>query len=416
MRSRIFFLTLFYVEAAYAQNFWEPVAPSAAYVFTLAANSQGNIFATSWTSGVYRSTDAGTTWVQVNSGFSFPSALALAVNPLNDDLFASSGNRVYRSTTNGDVWDLQDSTTFYSGPSRLALNKQGSVFASTDTLRRSTDNGLTWTIVHNGLLYGSMQDLRIHSNGDIYVARKGDWLFRSTNNGVNWTALPRPIGLPFFDADAIAFGPGGEIYVGDDGDGFFKSTDGGSSWAQLNSGLPNTYVWALAVTKRGYIFAGMANGGIYRSTNGGAQWDSVNTGLGSQSRRIYSLLVAPSGYLITGTINGLYRSTQPITSVDDETGNILTQYDLFQNYPNPFNPSTTIRFNLPVKSRVRLLIFNLLGQQVAELINEEVSAGSIRKVWTAGVASGFYFYKVEAVSVSDPNRRFVDVKKMILLK
>jgi hypothetical protein len=105
-----------------------------------------------------------------------------------------------------------------------------------------------------------------------------------------------------------------------------------------------------------------------------------------------------------------------LTSAQDLENSLPSQCFLGQNYPNPFNPSTTIRFALPTRSRVRLAIFNVLGQQVAELVSEEVNAGYFQKVWTAGVASGLYFYRLEAVSVSNPSKRFVDMKKMILLK
>ncbi len=91
-------------------------------------------------------------------------------------------------------------------------------------------------------------------------------------------------------------------------------------------------------------------------------------------------------------------------------------FTLSQNYPNPFNPSTTILFGVPARSRVRLVIFNILGQQVVELANEEIGAGYFQRTWNATVASGLYFYRIEAVSVENPNRTFVDVKKMILLK
>jgi hypothetical protein len=95
---------------------------------------------------------------------------------------------------------------------------------------------------------------------------------------------------------------------------------------------------------------------------------------------------------------------------------VPTGYALAQNYPNPFNPSTTIRFDVATRSRVRLSIFNVLGQKVAELANGEMSTGSYEKVWNARVASGLYIYRIEAVSVSDPSKRFVDERKMILLK
>ncbi len=91
-------------------------------------------------------------------------------------------------------------------------------------------------------------------------------------------------------------------------------------------------------------------------------------------------------------------------------------YSLSQNFPNPYNPSTTIRFGVPQRSQVRLVVYNLLGQQVIELVNQEINAGYFERTWHANVSSGLYFYRLEAVSVNDPNKRFVDVKKMILLK
>jgi len=93
-----------------------------------------------------------------------------------------------------------------------------------------------------------------------------------------------------------------------------------------------------------------------------------------------------------------------------------SEFALYQNYPNPFNPSTTIRFSVPTRSRVRLTIFNLLGQQIVDLANEEMNAGSYERTWNANVASGMYFYRIEAVSIANPRRRFVGVKKMILVK
>ena len=118
-----------------------------------------------------------------------------------------------------------------------------------------------------------------------------------------------------------------------------------------------------------------------------------------------------------GTGNGIelvkLKSTTPAVP---EAITIPIGYALAQNYPNPFNPSTTIRFDVATRSRVRLSIFNVLGQKVAELANEEVSTGTYERVWNARVASGLYIYRIEAVSVSDPSKRFVDEKKMILLK
>jgi hypothetical protein len=117
-----------------------------------------------------------------------------------------------------------------------------------------------------------------------------------------------------------------------------------------------------------------------------------------------------------GTGNGIELVKLKSTTTSVAEAKVPTGYALIQNYPNPFNPSTTIRFDVATRSRVRLSIFNVLGQKVAELANGEMSTGSYEKVWNARVASGLYIYRIEAVSVSDPSKRFVDERKMILLK
>ncbi|MBP6672197.1 MAG: T9SS type A sorting domain-containing protein, partial [Bacteroidetes bacterium] len=97
-----------------------------------------------------------------------------------------------------------------------------------------------------------------------------------------------------------------------------------------------------------------------------------------------------------------------------------TVYKLEQNYPNPFNPSTTINYQLPEAGSVRIVIYNMLGQMVRTLVNEEQSAGYYSQIWNGAddsnrkVASGVYIYRIEALGAQ--NRRFTEVKKMIMIK
>jgi hypothetical protein len=94
----------------------------------------------------------------------------------------------------------------------------------------------------------------------------------------------------------------------------------------------------------------------------------------------------------------------------------VRNYTLSQNYPNPFNPSTTIYYALPIRSSVRIQIFNMLGQVITDLVNSEQDPGYHSVNWTAKVASGMYFYRIEAAVAGNPNFQLVDTKKMILLK
>jgi len=85
-------------------------------------------------------------------------------------------------------------------------------------------------------------------------------------------------------------------------------------------------------------------------------------------------------------------------------------FALDQNYPNPFNPSTTISFSLPHASDVSLKVFNLLGEEVATLVNGNQAAGPHEVQFNAaGLASGVYFYKIVSGD-------FSQVKKMVLMK
>ena len=98
------------------------------------------------------------------------------------------------------------------------------------------------------------------------------------------------------------------------------------------------------------------------------------------------------------------------TSHLEDFSKIPTEFELLQNYPNPFNPSTTIVYHLAKAGLVKLKIFNLLGEEIAVLTNEEQSAGSHYVKWTSKeVSSGIYFYRLECGD-------FVQMKKMILIK
>ena len=98
-----------------------------------------------------------------------------------------------------------------------------------------------------------------------------------------------------------------------------------------------------------------------------------------------------------------------ITSVEEE--GLPKEYSLSQNYPNPFNPSTTIKFGLPESGFVDLRVYNMLGQEIASLFNEELSAGYHEASFENNdIASGIYFYKI------DVQGKYHSIKKMVLVK
>jgi hypothetical protein len=105
-----------------------------------------------------------------------------------------------------------------------------------------------------------------------------------------------------------------------------------------------------------------------------------------------------------------------LTGITCVESGIPESFALFQNYPNPFNSSTVIVFGVPTRSRVHLAIFDLLGQKVTGLMDEGVDPGYFGKEWHANVASGIYFYRIEAAAIDNPHSRFVETKRLLLIR
>lgn len=98
-----------------------------------------------------------------------------------------------------------------------------------------------------------------------------------------------------------------------------------------------------------------------------------------------------------------------LSSINPPTSGELT-FQLFNNFPNPFNPSTIIKYQIPEYSNVQIKIYDVLGKEVAQLVNEEKIAGYHEVEFNGShLASGVYFYRIQAGD-------FVETKKMILMK
>ena len=151
--------------------------------------------------------------------------------------------------------------------------------------------------------------------------------------------------------------------------------------------------------------------GIFASTNNGENWSSggleglgINLAFssGSSSKESSTRVYAVSA---NGTI---YYTDSPLTSVEENIQ--VNSFELEQNYPNPFNPSTTIMYKIPTDGIVSLKIYNILGQEVATLINEYQVTGKYSVVFNAkNLASGMYVYQLKAGNITKS-------KKLMLIK
>jgi hypothetical protein len=150
-------------------------------------------------------------------------------------------------------------------------------------------------------------------------------------------------------------------------------------------------------------------------------------GLASELNDIISINTSTGAGSVIGSVGmkhilSLAYLEQFATGIIEQQNNAVLPADfvLSQNYPNPFNPSTKINFSLAVESDVKLVIYNILGQELVTLINEQMTAGNYTVNWNAmdqgerHLTSGIYFYKITANGIN--GQKFQDIKKMVLVK
>jgi photosystem II stability/assembly factor-like uncharacterized protein len=335
-------------------------------IYYLTANSNDHVFAGTIGGGFFRSTDEGNTWTC--SGLSDHSVISIAVDSKNIIYAATGGrsNTVFQSTDNGDTWTQCDNGLMNTGINALAVNSKDYIFAGTlDGIFLSTDGGKSWAQKNNGLTNTSVYSLAVNSNDFLFAGTLHDGeIFFSTNSGDHWIQRSNNLNTSF--VRSFAFHES-QIYTGSY-DGIFRSVDNGETWAKMNSGLLNKMVQSLVIDDEERIYAGTWGAGVYMNL------DLIST---------YS-----------------YLETAP------------HDFALGQNYPNPFNPRTKIKYSVPVSVFVVIELYDIIGNKLAVLVNEEKSPGNYEIEFSAGsinLASGVYFYRMHA-------DKFSSTKKFILLK
>lgn len=174
----------------------------------------------------------------------------------------------------------------------------------------------------------------------------------------------------------------------------------------LNGNPPNMNVEVSAsVADTSYIRTFTDLDGYYVLNVTNKLWNyNIFSGNLPQEYQLYSITAHP------GQTNVNFNFT--LTDVESQSSSIPEKYSLSQNYPNPFNPTTTIKYSIPNDGFVSLKIYNVLGSEVATLVNEEQSAGNYNvefRMQNLELSSGTYFYRLQAGN-------FIQTKKMILLK
>ena len=408
--------------------------------------------------GIYKSTDDSETWEQV--GISVGQVIKLGISPVNGNIFAAlrTGDNYYatgmsRSTDSGQSWQPINSGLTNLSIYSVAIKNDGVIFigGAASSVHRSIDNGNTWVKADTGIQPNGnpIEAMTVDADGNIYAANYYG-AHKSTNNGSSWVNIGGVGG-----AKALAFNSLGDLFLASYGAGFWKLPAGDTTWVNLTSNIGASWHWTMfigsndyiyAAGKRsedngetwitmaytgshgassyaensvGHLFCGTFNfgSGAFRSTNYGDNWEAINSGFPTEGYiDIRSIAIDSDDYLYAGTLKySMYKTTtSTVTSAENEKRLPSTFY-LEQNFPNPFNPRTSIQYAVSSRQFVSLKVYDVLGNEIATLVNEEKPSGIYEVEFNShsgnvrNLTSGVYFYQLRA-------GEYTAVKKMLLIK
>ncbi len=409
-------------------------------------------------------------WSAVNNGLT--SLQIKGIGAAGSSIIAVTNGGIFKSTDNGNNWSLHPQNSQITGTIYSVipdpLGQQGVTLLGSGFIVVVLENEIFAFASISGLPNNKISAWVNEEGGGIpesaIIGTSGGGVFWADNLGsTTWTAIP---GLPNNDAKYIT-----GLWVGDDSNNneylvvgtlngaYITPANTLSNLSPFNTGLSGD---ALIINKLFGNFA-LTKNGIYRADDDGNilnGWQTLypsgdfrdmtldffgqkfyffgnNIGIsandsginledltGIQGFPINCALafypnLQPQGYLFVGTQSGgVFRKPITATSVDDNI--VINDFKLEQNFPNPFNPSTKISWQSPVGGYTTLKVYDVLGNEVATLVDEYKNAGSYEVEFNAGqtisLSSGVYFYRVTIHSDKIQTENFVQTKKMILTK
>jgi len=181
-----------------------------------------------------------------------------------------------------------------------------------------------------------------------------------------------------------------------------------------NTGLGASDVRDITSNLYGYLFAGTIGGAAYASAYNGDSWMASNNALADLE--VTDLLTTTSGYLFALTRNGkLFRTVQPVTAWAASSV-VPTGFTVAHNFPNPFDPTTEIRFEILLHGFVTLTVFNVLGQQMATIVNAYLPMGKYRPTISASaLPSCTYCYRLHVSLAVEGRGKVVRTKRMVVV-
>lgn len=439
---KIFFQTLFFfllvTQICFAQ-WYKQNSPTTQNLNSVTFIDVNKGFAVGDSGTILFTSNGGNDWIKQSTGTTVNLSKIFAVN---DSICWAVGDSIILNTSDAGIsWNMIATGSLNSLSSILFIDSntgwivnESRPYPDTNIILHTSNAGQDW--IQQNISWGYLRDIYfIDSNTGIIVGGENfmgtsEIILKTNDGGVTWTekqagsdaSLRR---IYFINADSGFVVGGRHSGSGRSGRGvLLRTVDAGDNWL-IDSVLLNitdNFLWSsfkdlyfsnyMNGTIVGSCFSpqGAYEGIILKTSDGGQNWD----------QQYFQDINSFSGIFFIDTNNGwivgnngtiLHTLNSGVTFTENEIAQ-PKEFLLLQNYPNPFNPSTTIKYSLPELSKVKLFIYNLLGEKVKTLIDEEKPAGSYNVEFTIQnleLSSGVYFYQLQAGS-------FIETKKMILIK
>ncbi len=298
----------------------------------------------------------------------------------------------------------------------------GAVYLGPTKFWYSSNKGASWssfTIPGSAI---SPHKLKINplKRNEVYFSSSQQF-FRTTNAGANFTLVNTfATNVSQIEIDPVD----STIFILTSDRNLYRSTNGGLNFP-LVAGVSLNQIY---FTPENHLrLYGAVQNGLYISTNGGVNWQLYFDNF-SGSSIVNGIVKYPNDgdTVYASSSSGLYKIWASVIGTNQISTEVPSHFSLSQNYPNPFNPETKISFNIPLLRgvyaeggrgvSVRLSVYDMLGREVAILVNQNLQPGTYEVNWNAAdFPSGIYFYRLEAVDPST-SLRVTETRKMVLIK
>lgn len=295
---------------------------------------------------------------------------------------------------------------------------------------RSTDMGENWTKIEGmdyfdaSYSYYTFGTASTVADGVFWSigftsSYTGGYIFKTTDSGENWESIEvDPAAYDSTYIRSIAFVDANNGFICARTGSIAKSTDGGANWTALDLPLGAEWVNSIAAVPNSQAVYALDDAGVFYSDDLGENWEELEKPLEAEGDYFISGLFASEdfGYIFTNNGQIFKFEGQGPTAIEPKHKvEVPDQYVLHQNYPNPFNPTTKIAFSIPKSENIKLVVYDMLGQKVATLVNAKLNQGYHVLEWDGRDANGriasagVYLYQLQTSNM-------IKTRKMTFIK